>query len=69
MKLELNRSGTELKTAKNGRSVPVPFRIFEFGTSSVLVPEISELVPELEQKFRSGPITGPWSLLKEFRHL
>ena len=42
---------------KNGPKTAVPFRIFNFGTSSVPVPEISELVPEREQNFRSGPIT------------
>ena len=40
------------------RSTPAQLQIFENGARSAHAPEISELDPELELKFRSGPTTG-----------
>ena len=43
---------------RKSRSTPAQLQIFENGARSAHAPEISELDPELELKFRSGPTTG-----------
>ena len=48
---------------KKSRSTPAQLQIFENGARSAHAPEILELDPELELKFRSGPTTGPDHIL------
>ena len=43
---------------RKSRSTPAQLQIFENGARSAHAPEISELDPELELKFRSGPTTA-----------
>ena len=43
---------------RKSRSAPAQLRIFENRARSAHTPETSELDPELELKFRSGPTTG-----------
>ena len=53
----MTSSGAELILHRKSRSAPAQLRIFENGARSAHAPEISELDPELELKFRSGPTT------------
>ena len=53
----MTSSGAELILQRKPRSAPDQLRIFENGARSAHTPEISELDPELELKFRSGPTT------------
>ena len=42
---------------RKSRSTPAQLQIFENGARSAHAPEILEVDPELELKFRSGPTT------------
>ena len=75
-KFGTNNSGKDRNFAEKRSFRSGPFRNFEIGVRSVPVPKFSELIPERERKFRSGPTTDQthseqniFQLTRPSRHL